>query len=97
MKQSSGNRKVNEQAREVIAEILLFEIADPRLDMVTIVACEVSFDRSVCKVYYSAEPEKYDEVSAAFDAAIGRIRSLMAKKTLVAGCPRTTLLPRHDG
>ena len=31
MKQSSSNRKVNEQAREVIAGILLFEISDPRL------------------------------------------------------------------
>ena len=80
MKQGSGNRKVNEQAREVIAGILLFEISDPRLDLVTIVACEVSYDRSVCKVFYSAEPERYQEVAQAFSAASGRIRSLMAKK-----------------
>ena len=48
MKQSSSNRKVNEQAREVIAGILLFEISDPRLELVTITGCEVSYDRSVC-------------------------------------------------
>lgn len=80
MKQGSGNRKVNEQAREVIAGILLFEISDPRLDLVTIVACEVSYDRSVCNVYYTTEPDRYDEVAAAFKAASGRIRSLMAKQ-----------------
>lgn len=80
MKQGSGSRKVNEQAREVIASILLFEISDPRLDMVTIVGCEVSFDRSVCNVFYSTEPDRYEEVAQAFEAASGRIRSLMASK-----------------
>ncbi len=80
MKQGSSNRRVNEQAREVISEILLFEISDPRLDMVTITAVEVSFDRSVANVYYSTEPARYTEVAQAFAAAAGRIRSLMAKK-----------------
>lgn len=80
MKQSSPNRRVNEQAREVISEILLFEISDPRLDMVTITGVEVSYDRSVANVYYSTEPSRYTEVAQAFNAAAGRIRSLMAKK-----------------
>ena len=80
MKQSSSNRRVNEQAREVISEILLFEISDPRLDMVTITGVEVSYDRSVANVYYSTAPSRYTEVAQAFNAAAGRIRSLMAKK-----------------
>lgn len=80
MKQGSSNRRVNEQAREVISEILLFEISDPRLDMVTITGVEVSYDRSVANVYYSTEPSRYTEVAQAFNAAAGRIRSLMAKK-----------------
>lgn len=80
MKQSSSNRRVNEQAREVLAEILLFEISDPRLDMVTITGVEVSFDRSVANVYYSTEQARYTEAAQAFSAAAGRIRSLMAKK-----------------
>lgn len=80
MKQSSSSRRVNEQAREVISEILLFEISDPRLDMVTITGVEVSYDRSVANVYYSTEPSRYTEVAQAFNAAAGRIRSLMAKK-----------------
>lgn len=80
MKQSSSNRRVNEQAREVISEILLFEISDLRLDMVTITGVEVSYDRSVANVYYSTEPSRYTEVAQAFNAAAGRIRSLMAKK-----------------
>lgn len=80
MKQGASNRKVNEQAREVIASILLFDISDPRLDLVTITGCEVSYDRSVCNVFYTAEPQRYEAVEAAFRQAKGRIRSLMAKK-----------------
>ena len=79
MKQSSSNRKVNEQAREIIASILLFEISDPRLELVTVTGCEVSYDRSVCNVFYTTEPERYESVADAFAKASGRIRSLMAK------------------
>ena len=61
MKQSNANRKVNEQAREILASILLFEVSDPRLRLVTITGCEVSFDRSVCNVFYTTEPERYEE------------------------------------
>lgn len=80
MKQSGSSRKVNEQAREVIASILLFEISDPRLDLVTITGCEVSYDRSVCNVFYTVSRDRYDDVAAAFKGAAGRIRSLMAKQ-----------------
>lgn len=80
MKQNSSSRRVNEQCREVIAGILLFEISDPRLNLVTITSCEVSFDRSVANVYYTTEPNRYEDTAAAFQAATGRIRSLMARK-----------------
>ena len=79
MKQSAANRKVNERAREIIAHILLFEISDPRLDLVTITGCEVSYDRRVCHVFYTTEPDRYEEVADAFKGAAGAIRSLMAK------------------
>ena len=64
----------------MIAGILLFDISDPRLHLVTVTGCEVSFDRSYCNVYYSCEPDRYNEVQQAFEAAKGRIRSLMAKE-----------------
>lgn len=80
MKQNSSMRRVNEQAREVIASALLFDIADPRLDLVTITGCEVSFDRSVCNVYYTADASTYDEVADAFQKASGHIRSIMARR-----------------
>ncbi len=75
-----GNRKVDEQAREVIANIMLFDVSDPRLQMVTITGCSVSYDRAYCDVYYTTEPDRYAQVEAAFDSSKGHIRSLMAKK-----------------
>ena len=80
MKQNPSSRKANEQARETIANILLFDISDPRLHLVTITACEVSFDRSVCNVFYTTEPSRYEEVAAAFQKAKGHIRTLMARQ-----------------
>lgn len=64
----------------MIAETLMFEISDPRLSMVTITGCEVSFDRSVCNVYYTTTPGTYDDAQEAFVKAAGRIRSILAKK-----------------
>lgn len=76
----STNRKVDEQARDTIANILLFDVSDPRLELVTITGCKVSQDRAYCDVYYSVDPDRYADVSAAFDSSKGHIRSLMAKK-----------------
>ncbi|MCI9129021.1 MAG: 30S ribosome-binding factor RbfA [Eggerthellaceae bacterium] len=75
-----GNRKVDEQAREVISNIMLFDVSDPRLEMVTVTGCKVSYDRAYCDVYVTCEPDRYEEVLAALEAAKGHIRSLMAKK-----------------
>lgn len=74
-----GNRKVDEQAREVISNILLFYVSDPRLQLVTVTGCKVSFDRAYADVYVSCQPERYEEVLAALDSAKGHIRSVMAK------------------
>ena len=80
MKQNASSRRVNEQARQVIAETLMFEFSDPRLALITITGCEVSFDRAVCNVYFTTMPERYEEVQEALERASGRIRSLLAKK-----------------
>ena len=42
--------------------------------------CVVSFDRSVCNVYYTTNPGTYDDAEQAFAKAGGRIRSILAKK-----------------
>ena len=80
MRQTPASRKANETLRDKVASVILFQVADPRLQMVTITACEVSTDRSVADVYVSADKERYEEVLAGLEAAKGRIRSLVGKE-----------------
>jgi len=79
MKNSSGSRKSGQQVRDKIAMILMTEISDPRLDLVTVTDARVSKDKSVCNIYISADADRYDEVMAGLESAKGRIRSILGK------------------
>lgn len=79
MKQNANSRRSGEIAREKLASILLFEVADPDLDLVTLTGCEVSVDRSFVRAYVTCEPERYESVMAALERAKGRIRSLLGR------------------
>ena len=75
MKQTQATRRLGEQLREKLGYILLFEVSDPRLDLVTLTAVEVAVDR----VFVSCDASRYDEVMEALASAKGRIRSLLAR------------------
>ena len=77
MKQNANSRRNAALAREKLSYILLFEVADPALDLVTLTGCEVSMDKSYLRAYVSCAPERYEEVSEALARAKGRIRSLL--------------------
>lgn len=79
MKQNNATRRLGEQLREKLGYILLFEIADPRLDLVTLTGVEVSIDRSFARVFVSCDGDRYDEVMEALASARGHIRSLLAR------------------
>lgn len=79
MKQNQASRRINEQAREKLANILLFEVADPDLALVSLTGVEVSVDKSFMRAYVSCEPERYDEVLEALRRARGRIRGLLGR------------------
>ena len=77
MKQSLTSRKVNQVAREVFAELLYTEVADPRLTMLTVSRVEVTKDRTVADIYIATDPSRYDEVSEGLASAKGRLRCLL--------------------
>ena len=76
MKQTPNTRRLNEQAREVVASLVAKEVSDPRLELITITGAEVSPDRSVLIVFVSTSEDRYEEVLAGLESAKGRIRSL---------------------
>lgn len=77
MKQNQNSRRMGQQAREKLGTILLFEMSDPDLQLVTLTGCEVSVDKSVVVAYVSCDSARYDEVTTALARAKGRIRSLL--------------------
>lgn len=77
MKQNQNSRRINEQAREKLSYIMLFELSDPALSLVTLTGVEVSIDKSFLRAYVSCEASRYEEVSAALNRAKGRVRSLL--------------------
>lgn len=79
MKQTPMTRRLGEQLREKLGYILLFEISDPRLELVTLTGVEVSQDRSFARVFVACDDDRYEEVLEALAAAKGRIRSLLAR------------------
>lgn len=79
MKQNSNSRRMGELAREKLGYILLFEVSDPALDLITLTGVEVSMDKSMLRAYISCDSSRYDEVETALARAKGRIRSLLGR------------------
>lgn len=80
MKQNHNSRRVNERAREALANILLFDVSDPALHLVTVTGCEVSVDESFMRAFIACEADRYDEVLEALTRARGHIRTQLARQ-----------------
>ncbi|MDR2957446.1 MAG: 30S ribosome-binding factor RbfA [Coriobacteriales bacterium] len=80
MTESQQSRKNNETVKEALAAILMFEMADPRLQTLTISGVVVSTDRSVARVYVLADRVDDRQAIDGLEAASGRIRSLLGKR-----------------
>lgn len=102
------NPRVDRDVRAAIADILETEIADPRLDLVSITAVEVTPDQDVAVVLWStpdpglvrsegsgagASLPRPDQVTAALDSAAPRIRSLLARRVRLRVTPELRFRP----
>jgi ribosome-binding factor A len=81
MRQTARTRKLSEIVRESVASIVLDEISDPRLELVTVTGAEVASDMSIANIFVTAhgDQERYDEVLEGLESAKGRIRSLLGR------------------
>ena len=79
MKRNQNSRRMGQQAQEKLGYILLFEVSDPDLELVTLTGCEVSVDKSVDVAYISCDSARYEAAEVALARAKGRIRSLLGR------------------
>jgi ribosome-binding factor A len=83
--------KLNQLVKRLIGEmILLGEVHDPRVRLVTITYADVSKDLSVAHVGFSVlsdEPATINDVQAGLDSARGRIRKLLGERVSIRKTP----------
>lgn len=81
MKSYPRSRATGETVREVVARILLEEIADPRIALVTVTGVDMSPDLRHANVFVTAhgDASRYREAIEGLDSAKGRIRTLLGQ------------------
>lgn len=94
MKSTPRTRKLGEAIREAIAAILLEEIADPRIDLVTVTSVEVSTDLGLANIYVVAhgDQERQDTLIAGLDSAKNRIRASLGRRVAMRVVPELRFL-----
>lgn len=86
--------RVGEAMREVIAELLMREIKDPRVGMVTLTTVEVSPDLRNARVYFSClgDAAARQRTGAGLQSAAGFMKGQVAKRLRLRYAPDITFV-----
>lgn len=103
------NPRVDRAVRQAVADLLETEIADPRLQLITITEAEVTQDHEVATIYYSTldpslvsgDPRRTGgdrlpephEVEAGLAAATPRLRGLVGRRAKLRTSPELRFRP----
>ena len=86
-KEFSRSHRVAEQMRRELADLLQFEVKDPRVGMVTITEIEVTGDMAHAKIFYSAAKAS-DAIQTGLEKSSGFLRTQLAKRMLLRTVPQ---------
>jgi len=79
---------MGETVREIIARLLLEEVSDPRVALVTVTGVDMSPDLQHANVYFTAhDAERAAEALAGLDSAKGRLRTMLAARISLRRAP----------
>lgn len=89
-KDHSRPRRVAEQIRRELAELLQLEVKDPRVGMVTLTDVEVTPDYAHAKVYFTLLDQVHtlDETLVGLNRAAGYLRSQLAHRMRLRVTPQ---------
>ena len=94
-KNSVKNRKLNDEVRRVLAQIISGGIKDPRVSsMTSVLAVEVAPDLKTCKVWISVygDEEKKKDTMEGLKSASGFIRGELAHRVNLRNTPQLQFL-----
>src|SRR5690349_3917828 len=82
-------RRVADQLREIISEVIRFEVEDPRLEGLTVMDVTVDRELEVAKVYVNSlqGEAKRDEVVAGLTKASGFLRREVGRRVHLQNTP----------
>jgi ribosome-binding factor A len=90
-KEFARSDRVAEQMLRELADLLQFEVKDPRVAMVTVTEVEVTGDMSHAKIYYSAplqDSKALDALQKGLERTAGFLRSQLSKRMLLRTVPQ---------
>ncbi|GBG15898.1 ribosome-binding factor A [Novimethylophilus kurashikiensis] len=87
-KEFSRNQRVAEQLRRELADLLQFEVKDPRAAKVTLTEVDVSGDLSHAKIYFVTQSADAQSAAAALTKAAGFLRSQLSHRMLMRTVPQ---------
>lgn len=75
-------QRVQQELKEEVSKILTYELSDPRLEMVTITAVELTDDLRFAKIYYSVmgDQKRREKAQQGLESATGFIRKLIGER-----------------
>lgn len=94
-KNSVKNRKINDEVRRVLAQIISGGVKDRRISpMTSVLAVEVAPDLKTCKVWVSVygDEEKKRETMEGLISASGFIRGELARRVNLRNTPQLTFI-----
>lgn len=86
-KDFSRSHRVAEQMQRELADLLMFEIKDPRVNMVTITAVEVTGDMAHAKIFYTAAKQS-DSLQQGLEKSAGFLRTQLGRRMLLRTVPQ---------
>lgn len=89
MSKSYRKERLNESIKELLSELLMREVKDPRVGFVTVTAVQVTIDLEVAKVYYSVmgSDEDRDASKQGLESAKSFLRKTVGRELKLRNSP----------
>jgi len=94
MKTSTRNQRVADQIQRDLADLIVREIRDPRIGLVTISGVELSPDYAHAKVFFTVIGSSAKDATDGLNAAAGHLHNLLFKRLRMRSIPRLQFM--HD-
>ncbi len=81
--------RVNQEVKKIISEVLLFEVKDTRIGLITVTHVQMSADLKQAKIYYTVlgDEKKREDAKKGLESANGFIRQALAHKMRMKSTP----------